>query len=81
MLRELARVANDWKVQPLLDVVDRILAAQTHADLASFSTMDQKKWAYSGGHIRERSIQLLQLALKVHRLAAQASDAFAAVCA
>ena len=65
MLRELAIVAHQWQIKPLLGTVDSVLASQMRADREKFQSSDAKTWQYSGTHIRERSVQLLKLAFKV----------------
>jgi len=62
--RELAVVGKEWEVAPLLEAVDHGLAAEMRKDMLLFSNSSAHAWQYSGSHIRERSVQMLQLSHK-----------------
>jgi hypothetical protein len=57
-------VGKEWEVAPLLEAVDDALANEMRKDMEQFSHSDAHTWQYSGGHIRERGVQMLQLSHK-----------------
>ena len=48
----------------LLEMVDQGLAAEMQKDMQHFSKSSAHTWQYSGSHIRERGVQMLQLSHK-----------------
>ena len=64
-LKELASLATEWKVQRLLQLLDQALAEQMQKDVDRSNSSDEMTWQYSGSHIRERAVQMLQLAQQV----------------
>ena len=62
--RELALLGQEWQVSQLLEVVDQGLATEMQKDMQHFSKSSAHTWQYSGSHIRERGVQMLQLSHK-----------------
>jgi len=57
-------LGKEWEVAPLLETVDEGLANEMRKDMEQFSHSDAHTWQYSGSHIRERGVQMLQLSHK-----------------
>jgi hypothetical protein len=59
-------VGKNWEVAPLLEAVDQELANEMRKDMEHFSNSSAHTWQYSGSHIRERGVQMLQLSHKAN---------------